>query len=185
MSKNILKEISEKLTEKPVIIRFSKKPQSWFERILSKSPFLTRIFLFFGVSPLEKKIEVSALTLGTLYRVSGLINEISITKPGLNAGLDWIFLLIESNAPKVAEIIAAAIHNKKTEPPASLVSQILEGFTPAEIARIMQALKDSIDIESFINTIVSVRSLNILSPEETSQQITGEKIALGQELGQQ
>lgn len=177
----ILQLVGESVIEKPLVISITRAPKNRLETLISKSQLLTGFFIFLGLlKPFRHEIKIKSLTLGTLYRISALICQIAIpaNKP---KGMDWLFELVDKNAKLTADIIAAAIHNSKKEVPKSLADFVLENLTPQELADVMGAISAQIDIENFINTIVSIRSLNILTAAETSQQITGEKIALGQE----
>lgn len=178
--KEILKKVSDAVTEEPITIKLKSNRPIW----INKMPVLARFFRFIGIYP-EKTIIVNALTLGTVYRISALINEMMITKADPKYLKDWIYALIEDNSVLVAEVIATAIWNKKGQVPESLKEWVLYTFTLKEIAGVTVALVDNIDISSFTNTIVSVRSVNILSPEEASQADTRGTIALGRESGPQ
>lgn len=176
--KEILKKVARTVTQEPVKIRLSKKPNPLIAK-LSKMPVLARFFRFVGLLP-SRTIYVQSLTLGTVYRISALVNELRIAKSNPNELKEWIYRILQDNAVVIAQILATAIWNKKDRMPVSQTEWILENFTLREIAEAMNSLVDNIDIGAFTSTIVSVRSVNILDPVETSQMDTGEIIAPGQ-----
>lgn len=179
--KEILKKVADAVTEEPITIKLIKKGRpNW----ITKMPVLLRFFRFMGFFP-EKTITVNALTLGTVYRISALINELNIPQADSKQLKEWIYGLIEDNSILVCSVISTAIWNKKGNVPQSLTEWVFENFTLKEIYEVMAVLVDNIDIGSFTATIVSVRSVNILSPEEASRQDTREIIAPGAESGLQ
>lgn len=178
--KEILKKVSDAVTEEPIIIKLKSNRPNW----INKTPVLARFFRFIGLLT-ERKITVNALTLGTVYRISALINEMLIAKADPKYLKDWIYALVEDNSVLISEVLATAIWNKKGQVPESLKEWVLYNFTLKEIEQAVRMLVDNIDIGAFTNTIVSVRSVNILSPEGASQADTRETIALGRESGPQ
>jgi hypothetical protein len=115
-----------------------------------------------GVISKTRKFVIRPLTIGTMTRISELI--LRIDQDAFKSGdtLTAFHTLISSNSKTQAYIIALAITNSKEKPHNDLVEFLLYNLTAKELEALVAHVVDSMDIESFINSIISIRGINIL-----------------------
>jgi len=180
MSEKVKKQVADSITEEPTHIEISRDPRNAFERVVY-GQWLPKI----GFEPLKKTIRLTQLSFGTLHRISSKIMDLDIQPLKDSKYNDWTFQTINANARTIASILAAAIHNKKSRVPESLIDFVLDSLTMKEVENLMEKLIGGLDLTAFINTITSTRSLDLLSLNEVSPADTRETIALGESLAEQ
>jgi hypothetical protein len=102
------------------------------------------------------------LSLGTMARVSEMLLKINTDAFKTEEPLAAAHTLIANDARKQAYIIALAITNSPEAPGKNLVDFFLHNLTARELDALVKHVVESMDVESFINSIVSIRGINIL-----------------------
>jgi hypothetical protein len=163
-----LQKVSNVITQKPVEITVEVDPQSWLHGKLQK--LLPKFY------PKEKVLTLRPVKMGTLLRMSELL--LPIEKEIYSHGnlIDANLQAIQKHSKTLCRVIALAIHNKKTEPPESLVNMISEQFTPQSIMGVLVEVLKAMDVKSFMSSIIFIRGLNLL---EMNPQTRGSQIAPG------
>jgi hypothetical protein len=157
MSENILEKVADTVLEKPVVIEVD-VAGTWYKKA-HKATF-----------------ELRPITLGSLIKISKLLLSID---DKINSQ-DWLnssYAAMEKHGNTIAKIIAIAIHNRKSDPPASLVNLVLHNFTSKELLSTLAIVLKQMGVSTFISSIVSMKGLNILV--ETSPKEQGSQIASG------
>jgi hypothetical protein len=83
---------------------------------------------------------------------------------------------ISKHAKTLCKIIALAIYNREERPPARMVNTIMEQFSPEVIFKVVLIVLQSMNLDSFMSSIIFIRGLNLL---ETNPQTQGSQIAPG------
>lgn len=167
----VLSKAADTLLDEPKDLSYDIKPKSRIHAILQQ----------WGWMPKKRTVQITGSTLGTMIRLSKLLLSIDITPMPQDRLLDWSYEQIESGAPVLARVIAAAIHNKKSQVPESLVNEIMDNFTAQELLATSQIIIGQIDIMAFLTTIRSVRSASLLQQPELSLEKPEEIIASGEQ----
>lgn len=171
--KQTLHKVADTILDKPITLTIDIKPQGQVHRIAQR----------LGISPKIETYNITGITLTNMIRVSDLLLDIDAAPISDNQALEWAYRAVSRETKRMAEIIAIAIHNKRTEPPEALSQMILNNFTAGELRAVTDIILDRLDMPSFINSIASVRTMNIL--EEASPQgpeIIAAPIAISGEL---
>ncbi len=135
------------------------------------------------IIPVRRTYYITGATLRTMLRVTKLILQMDGVVQPKNITSDWILSLVTKNVELTAQAIAAAMHNRKSEVPARLVDEILDNIDSDDLQKVMAAVIDKLNLTSFINTIGSVRSMQMIQTEtQPSPQEQVETIAPGQQL---
>ena len=166
-----IKRVANTVTEQPTEITITRKPKDLLDRIL----------IFLKVRSLKGKILIEVPKLGLLYQLTALYTEIHIPEKK-DKLIDWGNDLLVSNIPKMAEIVATYINNKRNEkPPENLTNYILDNMDVEDLYLVTNIIKSYMDIAPFIHSISLIRSLDLISPSlmEESLPNTGEIIAPG------
>lgn len=160
---NTLKQVSDTLTDKPVLITVDLKPQNRMHALGQRLRLLPR----------KKTFAVSQVTTGNLVRISKLLVDI---------GGDWKELIedpyraISAYGPHLVRIVAVCLHNRKQEPPDSLYDLVEHNMTAAEISDVISVVLKQMNVKDFITSIILTRGLNVL---EMSRILQGSQIAPG------
>jgi hypothetical protein len=156
MSENILEKVADTVLEKPVVIEVD-VAGTWYKKA-HKATF-----------------ELKPINLGSLIKISKLLLSID---DKINSQ-DWLnssYSTMEKHGYSIAKVIAIAIHNRKSDPPASLVNLVLHNFTSKELLSTLAIVLKQMGVSHFISSIVSMKGLNIL---EASPKEQGSSIASG------
>jgi hypothetical protein len=153
--KNILGNVSEAVTEEPYIFFVILSNLTWYEKILAK----------LKIKEPKKRIEIPPINMGTLLRISKQVLEINpmeVTKD------DWVKKAIEAvtlHADRMVYIIAAAIHNKKSEVPKALIDFVFQNFTANDMAVVVEVILNKMNTMAFMISISSAIGLNVLDAQ--------------------
>ncbi len=167
----VLSDAADTLLDEPKELSYDIRPKNRIHGLLQS----------WGWMPVKRTVTITGATLGTMIRVSKLLLSLQVTEMTKERFLDWSYEQIESGAPVMARVIAAAIHNRKSAVPESLVNEILDNFTAQELLITAQVVIGRIDIMAFLTTIKSVRSASLLKQPEVSLEKPEEIIASGEQ----
>ncbi|GAB1464041.1 hypothetical protein [Pedobacter sp.] len=135
------------------------------------------------ILPKTEILKIRPATLRTMVRISKLLVGMEVgTTPESSADyIGWALGTVCDNGEVQAKIIATAIHNQKSEVPDTLIELILDNFTAEDLWNVMQIVLDKLNIIPFMNTITSVKSVQVLKTEKVSPTETEEIIASGEQ----
>jgi hypothetical protein len=168
--KETLTEVANTLLEKSVTIEVDILNPGWFEKFLIKR----------GWKKPKRTFIIKPLCLGSLIKISKLILEIDVSIIGEKNYQEVGYKLMKGYSHVLAEIVAIAIINAKTDPPKELTSFLLHNLSAKELLSISMLVLKQLDTSSFIASIISIRGVNILQAGMSLK--PGEIIASGQPL---
>lgn len=118
----------------------------------------------------RKKVsfELRPVSVGTLYRISKMILSLEINTGTDLSSLSRSHLRVTENIDTMIEICATAIHNQKSEAPASLKNLLRENLSSIELMKLMAMVVKSMAVENFIVSIVLVKGMNVLASPPAS-----------------
>lgn len=166
-----IKKVAHAVTEEPIEIIITREPKDWFDSLLVR----------LKIRSLKKSFFVKPPSLRMVYKITALFMDIQIHKRETVDFNDWTNEMINSNTRKMAEIVATYFHGCKSPVPDSLIDYVMDNMTMDELDYVTSLMKSQIDVVPFINSISSIRSLDLISPSLTEESLanTGEIIALG------
>jgi hypothetical protein len=165
---DLLKKVSNTVTQEPVEITVNVDPTSWLHEKGQK--YLPKYF------PKQVIYNIYPAKMGTMLRISSLV--LSIDKDLFTSGnkIAANMEAISKHAKTLCKIIALAIYNREERPPARMVNTIMEQFSPEAIFKVVLIVLQSMNLDSFMSSIIFIRGLNLL---ETNPQTQGSQIAPG------
>lgn len=167
-----LSKVSNTVTQEPVELTVTITPRNRFHRWLQNNRWTGRFF------PKKQVLLIHPIYMGTLIRISKLLLTIDESQFDQERMLDSAHRAIEKHGETVIQIIALAIHNRKTDPPASLLALIRDEFQSEMVLTVLMMVLKQMDIQSFTSSIIFMRGLNITKPKkEMSPQSPTETIA--------
>lgn len=157
--KEVLKNVSDIVTDQPIEIKVDLKEPTWWERIWKIK---------------VRKYSLNQITYGNLIRISKLLVDIELSaldKLTTDNIIDQSTQLIGKHGDSLAKVIAIAMHNKRTEPPPKLIDFVKDNFTAQELFGVLVVVIRQMDVKSFMHTIISIKGASIL--EKTVVSATG------------
>lgn len=151
----IFDQVSDVVTDKPVSLIVDIRPQNWWQKLLQQ----LRLY------PVKRTFYIGQSTFGNLIRISKLLNAIDgmpLDFKDPSKLINRMHTIIEKDGRVFAGIIAIAIHNKKSEPPESLIEFIEYNFSAKDISNVTSIVIKQMDVMGFIPTIISLKSMSIL-----------------------
>ena len=161
-----LQKVATTLLQDAVILETDVRPRHKCHRLCQRLGWL----------PVKRKLTIRPITLGSLVKISALLLEIDIKTIDTANILLTNYRLINEHMDRAVTIVAIAVHNQRQDPPASLVRFIRDNFTARELSATVNIVLRQMDLSSFMNTIISVRGLTVMSPKDQ-----GRSIASGQQ----
>lgn len=164
---NILQQVADVITEKPDTLTYQVTPRNWLHKKLMAANWM----------PKQKKYQLTHFKVGNMYRVSKALLKVpsSFLLFGSDTHVKELHTLVANHIDDIAYVVAVAITNNKNEPPQSLIDEIKWQFDVDQLLGFCTYLAKRGDVSSFLNSIVSIRGLDILS--QTSPKEAGEIIA--------
>lgn len=153
----IQKRAADVLTEKAFTFDIDIRPRNRVHAFLQRWSRTARYF------PKCRSFTIRPLTLGSCHRISAIIVDAA---PITTLDLPTLIEAMATNCPKMAEVIAAAIHNQKPEPPRQLVELLLWNLTQKELKLLFHYVANSFNVSDFMNTIISMKGINTLQVKE-------------------
>lgn len=160
---NVLKQVSDAVTDKPVTVTITVKPNGSLHKLLQRC----------RIVPRERVFTINQTRLGNLERISKLLVDMGGDLSEIAANP---YEMIAKFTPHLVRIIAIGLFNRKEEPPAKLYRFVEENVTSKEMLSIVSVIHSQMNVTGFISTIILTRGLNVL---EMSQQLQGSSIAPG------
>lgn len=147
-----LQKVGEAILQEPIRFEIDVIPQNFIERKLQD----------WGIRPRTKVYSIRPIVLGNLIRISKIISKIDVSALKEGNLLEGNYKIMEKDGEGLARIVAIAISNTKAGPPERLVKFLLWNFTSAELAGIVLLVLRQMGLQNFMNTIISIRGLNVL-----------------------
>jgi hypothetical protein len=166
--KNILQNAADAIAQEPVILRITLKHEEKLDRLKIK----------LGIKKPYRDFKVKPLVLGKMMQISKLLIDIDLSGNHISKDpLGQINKISMQHTETLAQIVAIALHpGKKT--PGSLVRFLLDNLEIKELERVALIVLKSLEIQSFLNTIITLKGVQILkSGVSPADQV--EKIAPG------
>lgn len=149
-------KIFSALSEERKVFKFILNPRNWFERILFKYKILKQV----------REVEISPINYGSRAKYSKCALRLDVQKiaQGVSATRAGL-LMSDQHTDNLVKAIAIAIHNNPfTEPPKWMIRELyfLSEETQMEL---FQFLKDSINVESFLSSIILINGMSLQAEE--------------------
>lgn len=138
--------------------------------------------------PVERKLVLKPLHIGTLMKVSTDILQIPADLLKGDNILEVNYAAMKDHGKRMARIIAEVVVAREEPAPESLIRFILWNFTSTELLQTMGVILRQMNVQAFMISIASIRSLNVMDPipvdapnagTEASREMPGGSIALG------
>jgi hypothetical protein len=113
-----------------------------------------------------KSFEVKPLTLSQLHRISKLIIDID----GKVQTANDIFIMLRDHARTCAEIVAIAVSDSRHEPSKKIVDTFFFNLDHKDMDAALNIVMKQMEVINFINTIASIKSLNVLERKPAGAQ---------------
>lgn len=157
----ILERAAETMLDEPIVIEISVEPRNWLEKMLMRFKIKPRVLTYI----------VDGIKLGTLIRLSRYLLQMNYNdRPADGDGvLPWAYKGIIDNTELAVKVIALAIHNKPTAVPDGLERLIIDNFTAKDLKKTAFNIITKMDVFVFMNTITSIRQIQILKGEVSPQ----------------
>lgn len=162
---NILQSVSDAITEESFSFDITLSPENELDRRLQR----------WKLRPEKRSFQISPLKIGSAMRISKLMLDVEF-KGAID--ISSMTETIYGSGEKMAEVIAIAITNRKGRPSRSLVNLLKWNLTSSELKTLTSAVVKSINIESFLTTIILMKGVNVLElgetkPKEMSPSVPG------------
>lgn len=171
--KEDVKKIAQTVIEEPVELVIKKDRLSILDKLMIRAGIEEDHMVFHLKPPtMRMSLKITAMLMD--------LEEAELDRDGLE---DWGALMRIVNTEKMVEIVATYIHgNAKRDTPAHLINFLMDNLKDDDLERIMMIIRDQMDIVPFINSIASMRNLDVISQKTNvaSLQNTGEIIAPGE-----
>ncbi|HRQ17702.1 MAG TPA: hypothetical protein PL085_11540 [Agriterribacter sp.] len=156
---NVLQNVSEAVTDKPVELTVDILPQGMIHALLQRV----------GIIPKQKVFKVRQITLGNLIRISGLIISIDTEFKDEKEYWQQSYLAMDKHGIALSEIVAIGLYNRKDEPPNSLIEFVKNNFTPNELMGVFAIIMRQMSVSAFMSSIVLIKGANILQTSQNGQ----------------
>lgn len=164
-----LQNVSDAIIQEPVILDVDVKPQSRFFAFLQEK----------GLIPKVRTMVIHPITMGNLMRISKLLVDIDMNIFDFKNLLESNYQAMAKYGDHVVNVVAIAVHNKKTNPPAELAEFIRYNFTSQELFTVLGLVARQMNVTGFMSSIISIKGMSLL---EMSREKQGEIIAPGASL---
>lgn len=148
----ILNQVASVATQKPIELEVDILPANSVHRLLQRWKVLS----------LKRVFIMRPITYGNLIRISNLLLGIDMKVFDMKNPLESNYQAITQHAETIAKVVAIAIHNSRSEPPATLARFILFNFTSDEMLSTLSIVLKQMNVAGFMSSIISIRGLNVL-----------------------
>jgi|GEM_PF-1256095 len=151
LTKKQKSEIYSTLSEEPMEITVPWVPRNLWDRVKK----------LIGRHGKTRTLTITPITLGSRERYAKYAVELEIDKFAPNITSDRLHNIVASGKMRFLNMcIATVIHNKKSVPPKWLLRTI-ENLTINETLEVINVLKISIDVNSFLTSIISITGMSL------------------------
>ena len=149
-------KVFEALSEERKIFKFILKPRNWIEKILFKYKILKQV----------REVEISPINYGSRAKYSKYALKLDVQKiaKGVSA-MRASLLLADTYSDDLIKALAIAIHNDPFSEPPNWMIRELNYLTQTEFDDLLKFLTDSIDVQSFLNSIILINGMSLQTEE--------------------
>jgi hypothetical protein len=152
-----LQHVSDATLQKPTEFEVDVLPQNFVQKALQK----------WGILPKKRVFSIQPIVLGSLMKISPILLSIDTSIFGdKKQFLEANYELMGKYGHQLALVLAIAIHNRESDPPDSLVNFIKWNFSPVELFNMVLRVRNHMEVQNFMNTIIWIRGLNVLESNE-------------------
>ena len=161
---DILQDVVEAVTEKPITFAIDLRPRHKIHKYLQDHPRTAKYF------PKRKEFVLHRVSYGNMLRISAITEAIGINDIDPQQRLNKVaFSLLNKHGRQIAKAIAYAVHNRESEPPQSLISDLIWNLSAEEMLQLVLLINTKLGLQSFITTTVYLTGLNVLEKEKPSE----------------
>lgn len=127
----------------------------------------------------EKSFIIFPICLGTLFRISRVLNDgngVIDLSPQMTDG-DFIKLAIKNvveNKDRMIQVVALAIRNNNKPVPRGLLRFLDKNLTAKEVLRLLTLVVQMMDTQDFLACMVSLGQMNLVTPRRTGGESSAE-----------
>lgn len=157
MPEQILNATAETILEEPVKVEVEILNLSWWEKVAIRC----------GLKRTKKTFFVRPATPGTMIRISKLLLRIpaDVYKGG-DSFIGANYKIYAEYGETVAEVIAIALKNARQVPTKKEIQFLLDNLTAKELMTLVSIVLKQLDVMNFMSSIISIRGVSLLNPEE-------------------
>jgi hypothetical protein len=152
--KNTLKQTADAVLEKGITLEVDILHPTLLQRLRKRT---------------KRKFIIKPASLATLVNISNEFLDVDVDLSDRSNILKIIQQLAVKESYRLAKTIAYAIHNSRDEPPKELIDFVYYNFEVAELQKVVAIVLEKISYGSFLNSIVSIKGMNILETSLNSQ----------------
>jgi hypothetical protein len=123
----------------------------------------------------KKTFVIKPASLATLTNISQQFLDVEVDLSDRTNILKLVQQLAIKESYRLAKIIAYAIHNSRDEPSKELIDFVYYNFEVAELQKVVAIVMEKINYGSFLNSIVSIKGMNVLEMSTASAKNAGQK----------
>lgn len=158
-----LKSVVDTLEQKAITFDIDVAGKGWMGKITRK----------------KKSFTIRPLTLSQVHRISAILLDIDITDLTANG----IFKILKSQVKQAAEIIAIAVTESISTPSKKLIDTLYHNLDHKDLDTALTIVFQQMEVLNFINTMVSIRTLNVLEKKNAGVKSAEKKEASPQVPG--
>jgi hypothetical protein len=141
-----------------------------------------------GLKKTRREFHIKPLYLGSLVRISRKLLELEpvkfITDRGELGAMESAMTAMSTNMDGFVYILAAAIHNRESEPPRELQKFLRDNITPRDAARLLGLVLSMLGVSDFLACMASVNALNLSGKNITGAETQTEPTQTSSTSGQ-
>jgi hypothetical protein len=121
------------------------------------------------ILPKQKKVVLKPIVLGTLLRISKVVNDIRFNEEEKLDGVNIIAKTLEyalSDTDCLVEIIALAIINSEKKPSESFRKFIRENLSAKQMLDVLTMVVSQLNVTDFMNSIILVKGMSLINARE-------------------
>jgi hypothetical protein len=157
---NIMKDVAASVIEAPVAFTIDILPRNRWHRWAQENKYTAKYF------PKVKEYSIKPITYGNMMRISGIMESIDLKAIQYESVTKGAQSIIHKEGMQIAKAIAYAIHNKRSEPPPSLINDILWSLNSGELLYLALVVNKQLGLKSFLTTIVLMSGVSVLESEK-------------------
>ncbi len=162
---NVLQGVSDAVTQETFYFEITIPPTDRLHALLQR----------WKIKPEKRTFKIAPLTLGSAMRISKLMIDVEFKG---SVDISSMTEALHASGDKMAQVIGIAIKNRKAEPSQALVDLLKWNLSAAELKTLTSIVIKSLNIESFLTTIILMKGVNVLElkatkPDEMSPSVPG------------
>lgn len=165
---NPLNNVLDTVNEKPVKVTYTIRPKNKWHELMQR----------WGLSAKEVSRMIEPVKMGTLHRIAEELLKIDANFYDPKKIMESTMRAAKDYTHNMARVVALCMHNRPGDVPERMVKEVMDNFSARELQGVMLIVLKQMDIGPFINSIISMRGMNVVAKEVSLQ--AGEIIAPGE-----